>query len=395
MNRWRTWIEINQDHFDHNISQYKRIIGLRNLSIVVKANAYGHGLANIAQLAQNNSTVHSFCVATIREALEIRKIGATKPILILSVLDSDPTDILNKNIAVVVYDLDQAQYLQSIAKRHNAILPVHIKIDTGLSRLGIEPEITLSFIHIIQKMPNLEIEGIYSHCAESHKKDNAFTLKQRDLFHSAVKHLKAKNISIPLIHFANSAATTSLDLSFCNFFRIGIGAYGLWPGPENKKITQQKYPWFNLKPILTWKTSIRALRNISKGSFIGYDRTHRATQDMRIAILPIGYYDGYDFRLFNKGSVLINGVHAPIIGRISMNLCSIDISHIPSAQINDKVILMGPYPQLSPAELGKVAGNSNVREMTTKINTEIPRLIKTEKKSEHQKELFFTLENRC
>ena len=375
MTTMRTWIEINQDHFNHNISQYKKVIGNRNLSIVIKANAYGHSITHIAQLAEGNPDVHSFCVATIDEALSIRAIGAAKPILITSVLDGDPSSIINKNVSLAIYDAESARFLQSIGAKHNAIFPVHIKVDTGLSRLGIAPERARDYIRLIQSMPNLSIQGIYSHCAESNKAENSFTLQQRDLFQAVIEQLLKEGLQFPFIHFANSAATTSLDLPFCNLFRVGVGIFGLWPSLDNKLITQEKYPWFDLKPILTWKTTVRSIKEVSAGSFIGYDRTFQAKTNMCIAAIPVGYYDGYDFRLFNKASVIINGMHAPIVGRVSMNMSTIDVSHIPNIHIGNEAILMGPYSHIHPYELGLLAGNPNVREMTTKINASIARII--------------------
>jgi alanine racemase len=375
MNNIRTWIEIDNHHFNHNVSQYKKIIGPRNLSLVIKANAYGHGIDQLAQLGEYNSNVHSFCVATVQEAIIARKAGAKKPILVMGLLDQGISRIINKNIALTIYDYESAQYVQSIAAQNNAIMPVHIKIDTGLSRLGMTVENAPQFITYVRSLPNIEIQGIYSHCAESHKKENAFTLAQQSLFLSLIKGLLADGFKFPYIHFANSAATSSLDLPFCNLFRIGIGALGLWPSQENKTITEKRYPGFILKPILTWKTRIIAIKPITKNSFIGYDRTFQAPHDMRIALLPIGYYDGYDFRLYNKGSVLIHGISAPIIGRISMNMASVDITHIPQVQLNDEVRLMGEKPIIHPYTLGQLAGNPNIREMITKLSPTIYRKI--------------------
>lgn len=375
MNSMRTWIEIDQNYFNHNVSQYKRIIRNRNFSLVIKANAYGHSIEKMALLGERNPDVHSFCVATLQEALAIRKTNAQKPILIISVLDGDPSCIIDKNVALTVYDYQSAQYMQSVAAKQNAIIPVHIKVDTGLSRLGIAAEDVPEFISYLRGLPNLKLEGIYSHCAESHKKENDFTLKQLSLFKLLVQDIQKKGEQFPYIHFANSAATSSLDLTFCNLFRIGIGALGLWPSQENKAITQKNHPGFELKPILTWKTHIRALKMVKINSFIGYDRTFQAPHDMRIAILPIGYCDGYDFRLYNKGFVLIRGIPAPIVGRISMNMTTVDVSHIPSAQLNDEVSLMGAHPDIHPYTLGQLAGNPNIREMITKLNPDISRII--------------------
>ena len=374
MHTARTWIEINHAHLDHNIHQYKKVIGKRKLLVVVKANAYGHGITQIATLCEHNPEIYALGVATSTEALLLPKIGITKPILILSLLEPEVAPLLNKNIHLPVYDLEGARFLQAIGTQQNSIIPVHIKIDTGLSRLGILPENALATIHTIQKMPHLSLQGVYSHFAESHT-SSSFTHEQATLFQQTVAHLAQKGISFPFVHCANSAATTTLELPFCTLFRVGIGTFGLWPSAETQEITHKKYPWFALKPILSWKTRIRAIKTVSAGNTIGYDRAYRARKEMRIAILPIGYADGYDFRLFNKSSVIIRGKPAPIIGRISMNMCTIDISHMPDVQINDEVLLMGSQKLIHPAHLGQLAGNPNVREMTTKINPTIERLI--------------------
>lgn len=375
MNSMRMWIEIDADAFNHNISQYKSIIGQGNISLVVKANAYGHGIVPLTQLAERNSNVYSFCVASIREALIIRNSGARKPILVMGLLDENPSQIIDINTAVTVYDYESAQYIQSIAAKHTTIISVHIKIDTGLSRLGVWYKNTLDFLKYVTTLPNLRIEGMYSHCAESNNKDNGFTLLQRNRFKRVIDTVHTAGFSFPFIHFANSAAATSLDLPFCNLFRIGIGALGLWPSLDNKVKTQKRYPSFSLQPILTWKTRICTIKIIKKGNYIGYDRTFQAPHTMRIALLPAGYYDGYDFRLYNKGSVLIHGIPAPIVGRISMNMTSIDITHIPHAKCNDEVLLMGVHPAIHPYTLGKQAGNPNIREIITKIHPDISRKI--------------------
>lgn len=371
----RTWIEINQANFAHNIAQYKKIIGNGNLSVVIKANAYGHGLTLLGQLAQENRNIHSLCIATIDEALALRSAGITKPIIMPSVLEGDPRDVINQNVQLTVYDYQTLCLLNQIGEAHNFIFPVHIKIDTGLSRLGILPDKAVSFVQKAQNLNNIKVVGLYSHCAESQKEDQSFTLQQKRIFEAVVEEVKKNCASIQYIHFANSSATANLDLPFCNLFRIGVGAFGLWPSPASKAKTLELHPWFSLKPILTWKTTIRHIRHVQAGSFIGYDRTFQAKKDMRIAILPIGYYDGYDFRLFNSGSVLLHGQYAPIIGRVSMNMCSIDVTHIPEAKIDDELILMGPHERVHPYQLGLLIGNPNVREITTKINPEIQRAL--------------------
>lgn len=376
MNRKRTWIEINPVSFHHNVATYKKIIGTNALAIVIKANAYGHGMYEIAQLAETMPAIDMLCVATLSDAIVLRAKGIHKKILVLStIFDADPEEIVHHNIVCSVYDRETVHHLNNLGKKHNFRFPIHLKIDTGLSRLGIALEEALPLIHETVSLSHLALEGIYSHFTESHKQDQSFTLEQVERFTLLIDQLQAAGVTIPYIHLANSAGTTSLDLPFCNLSRIGVGVYGFWPSADNKEITQKKYPGVELTPIATWKTHIISIKQVKKGSFIGYDRAFQAPHDMRIAILPIGYYDGYDFRLFNKASVIVQGAYAPIVGRISMNVCTIDITAITSATLYDEVILMGPYPQVHPAELGLLAGNPNVREITTKINAAIERVI--------------------
>ncbi len=370
-----TWIEIKKSSFEHNITQYKRVIGSRNLAVVVKANAYGHGMLQIASLAQKNPLIDWFCVASVSEALELRTNNISKPILVFSIIDVNPIETIGKQIDLTILDYKTATQLNELGKTHNYLFPVHIKIDTGLARFGINFAQAIQFIKAIKQLPNISIRGIYSHFAESQKKDQSFTNQQVLRFKSIVNALQDLQITISYTHLANSAATTTLDLSFCNLFRVGLGIYGLWPSLDTKMITQQIYPDLELIPILEWKSRILTVKHVPTGDTIGYDRSFQAKRDMRIATIPIGYYDGYDFRLANRSYVLIRNQHAPVIGRIAMNITTVDISAITAAQPGDEVILMGPYTGIHPQELASFTGDHNVREIVTKINHRIPRLI--------------------
>jgi alanine racemase len=372
MNSPRTWIELDSSAFDHNIAQYKKVIQDRFLAVVVKANAYGHGMIEVSQLAQKNPSIHMLCVAALSEALILRSNGITKPILVLSTIDDDIDQIAHNNMHIAVFNKSMVDQLNSMGRKNGTLIPVHLKIDTGLSRLGVTPEHAQELLDHIATLSNISLVGIYSHFAESSNSDQSYTLTQVERFKKLLAKIKPK---VPYIHLANSAGTSSLDLPFCTMFRVGCGIYGAWPSPANKKITQERYPDFTLKPILTWKTRINCINTIAAGSPIGYDRTFIATRDTTIATLPIGYYDGYDFRLFNQGSVFVNGSYAPIIGRISMNVMTIDITDIANAKEGDTVTLIGPQPPIDAYSLGMLAGNPNVREILTKINAVIPRKI--------------------
>lgn len=371
-----SWLEISKNAFEQNVSQYKKIIGQHNmLAPVIKSNAYGHGMLEIATLCQNNQDVDWLCVATLEEALLLNNHGISKPILILSTINADPVQAINKNICFTLYDWQTALQLHTIAKTHNTQFKVHIKIDTGLSRLGLQPHNIEPFLDALLDLPGIHIEGIFSHCAESQKEDNAFTLHQIKQFNEVVTLCATKKIPLLYKHIANSAATTAYDLNTCNFFRVGAGIYGLWPSYHNKMVTQQRHNSFNLSPILTWKARIIHIKEKNAQEFIGYDRTAHTTHPMRIAVIPIGYYDGYDRRFSNQGYVMIDNHYAPIIGRVSMNLTTIDITHLPQVSLGHVVTILANKPHITCYNLAERMHTENTRETLTRISAHLPRII--------------------
>jgi alanine racemase len=387
---YATWIEINQHAFEHNVSQFRQILGTAQLGIVIKANAYGHGMLTIAQMAEHNPQVNWYCVAQLSEALTLREHHFKKSILVMGHIDRPIETAIKKNIDLTLFQYEMAEELEALGRAHDYVFNVHIKIDSGLARLGIAPEDAIEFIKKIETCSYIKINGIYSHFAESQNKDQTYTIQQTNTFKAVVDAVQELKIKVPLIHLANSASAETTSLPFCNMVRIGAGIYGLWSSPEVQARSHLKFPEFSLKPILCWKARIMHIKTVPAHSYIGYDRTYYATKDMRIASLAIGYYDGYDFRLFNKASAIIRNEYAPVVGRISMNISSLDITHIPQAKEGDEVILMGNYPQIHPYELGMLAGNPNVREITTKINAAIPRVIINELQLHNQDNFLYT-----
>ena len=371
-----TWVEISKSAFDHNASQFKHLIGENNhLAFILKANGYGHGQQEIAQLAQQNPNISWLGVANLSDAITLRKASITKSILVTSCIDVDPQVAFKNNIDLAVFDMETAQKLNDIALAENQQFYVHIKFDTGLSRLGFSIEDATATLHTLFQLPGIVIRGIYSHFAESYKSKKEYTFTQMQRFDEILQLVKNTSRRIEYVHLANTAGTLSLSLPQCNLFRIGIGLYGYWSSPDFKQEIVKKYPDFSLKGTLTWKTKINSLKWLHPGTYVGYDRTYTTPRKTLIATIPIGYYDGYDFRLFNRSYVYIKGNYAPVIGRISMNLCTIDVTDIPGISLKEEVILMGDYEKINPYELGITAGNPNVREMTTKINPLIPRII--------------------
>lgn len=373
-----SWVEIDKEALEHNIRAYKTIVGPATLAPVIKSNAYGHGMELLAKLCDQNDLVDYLCVVSLHEALQLRALGIKKPLLVVSIIDGDLTQAVEQNIDLVAYDLDIVRALDNIGQRLNKKAHVHIKVDTGLSRLGFHHHNAFQFITQVAELPNISITGIFTHFADSESADQTFCNHQLAQFNALIQQLAIQGTIAPLRHTACSAAITANIPSHCNFVRLGIGLYGLWPSPENKQLTQQQHPSFSLQPVLTWQTRIIQIKDIPAESYIGYDRTHQVQRASRIAILPIGYWDGYDRRLSNKGKVLINNQLAPVLGRIAMNLTIVDITGL-SVSMEHDVTLLGNHPGLTAEDIAHQCNTINY-EVVTRINPLLPRQIKGLKK---------------
>ncbi len=369
-----TWIEINKTALKHNFSTYKQFIGPQQLGVVVKSNAYGHGILEVARVAQESTHVDWLFTATLSEALLLRANGITKPILVIYFIDEDPAKLIAYNIATMVSDLATLYELNALGIAQGVPCRVHIKIDSGMSRFGFLPDETVSIIHHARTLPGIYLEGIYSHLAQAANIDQSFNREQEETFAGVILALKQEKIDIPYAHLGNSAGSTALAMPYTNLVRIGLGAYGWWPSASNKEITQNAMPNFALQPVLTFKSKIFQLRTIAADRFVGYDRTYKTTKPTTIAVLPVGYFDGYDRRLSSKGILLIRGQYAPVIGIIAMTTTLVDVTHIPEAQVGDEVILMGDYEKITPTQLANVVGSFNPREILTRLNPLIPRI---------------------
>ena len=369
-----TWVEISRGALEHNLSQFKKIIGEGILAPVIKGNAYGHGLDLVGHVCEQSPHVGWLCVAMLSEALTLRKAGITKPILVLVCLDDDAQKAIEHDIDILVCDSKTAQLLDASAKKLNKKSTIHIQIDTGMSRFGFFPEEVISHVEQIAKLQHTNIRGIATHFAESHAHNQQFTQQQVNLFNTVIAKLKKKGITIAYKHACNSTATLRFNSPTGNFFRIGIGTYGYWSSDYIQKMITQKLPNFILKPVLAWKTRILSLKTVPTGTFIGYDKAYKAQQQTVLATLPVGYGDGYNHRLYDKAPVLVNGTLAPIVGKIGMNVIMIDVSAVPNPHIGDEVTLVGDHPGIRADDLAALE-SKNSREVTTKIAASIKRIL--------------------
>jgi alanine racemase len=331
-----TWMEIDLAALKHNLSYVKKAVG-SNVSILapVKANGYGHGIVQVSRTFVDCG-VDYLGVGNLDEALLLRRSGITKtPLLILGlVLPEAISAIIKNNITQTVGDMNLAYHMNRCAGKLNRCLNVHIKIDTGMGRIGIWHKDAMDFIREISKMKNLNIEGIYSHLSSADD-NNAVTNKQIEDFMSLIKKVEQAGIAIHYRHIANSMAMINYKNSHMNFIRPGIILYGLSP---KKGFLDEK---IQLRPVMRIKSRIVFLKNVFPGRLIGYGGTFKIKHNTTIATVPIGYGDGLNRKLSNKGYVLIKGHRAPIVGRICMDQIMVDIGAIDGVKLGDEVIIIG------------------------------------------------------
>lgn len=374
----RTWVSLSKDAFAHNFACFAKIVGSRvKIALVVKSNAYGHGLLPISMMSNEYDAIYSLCTAMTSEAIFLRQHGICKPILSLGIIDNDLSDIILHNIDVLVSDTLLLDKLNAVASRLKKICNVHIKVDTGLCRLGVLPDNALSLIMYAKSLPHINVDGICSHFAQAAAVDQSYTKYQYDSFMTLLAQLKSKNIDIPYRHITNTASSTTYDLSSMNMIRTGAGIYGLLPSESHRDRTLKLYPFYDIEPVLRWHTRIFHIRRVPGGTSIGYDRTFTTQQESTIALLPVGYSDGYDKRLSNQAVVYVPRVNSyvKVIGRIAMNVTTIDVSSIPDIQPNEEILLVGPQKEINASYLAQLTGSCNPREITLGINPAIERII--------------------
>ena len=364
----RTWCDVSLDNLKHNIEQIKgKLSDNVKLCGIVKANAYGHGVEEIV-LNLVEQGVDYLAVAFIDEAVEIRLCGFNQPILILGNTPKDTADqVVEYNVTASVYNKETAQIISNEAVKQNKIAKIHIKIDTGMSRIGFLPtDESIAEIMEVSKLPNIEIEGIFTHFACSDAEEEAATLKQYDKFMWIVGELEKQGLYIPVKHCCNSAAIVKYPNMHLDMVRAGIILYGMYPSDIDYDI--------DLKPLMNFKTSVINVKTIEAGQSISYGATFTAKDTMKIATIAVGYADGYSRLLSNCGRVLVNGQFADIVGRICMDQCMIDVTNVHNINIGDEVILFGADENetLPIEELAVKLGTINY-ELPCIINNRVPR----------------------
>lgn len=374
MKKQRTWIEVNRSDLIHNVRTLKAISGDKIFCPAVKANAYGHGLVETAPHILSGGA-DWLAADALFEARKLKESGIKAPIYIMGyVLKDELSEACESGFRFVVYNKETIEELGGIGKPAN----IHLKIETGNNRQGISIKDLPMFAELLKKFPFINVEGIATHFADiEDTTDHSYAEFQFRNFDNAIKILEERGIKPKYKHCSNTAALILFPHTHFNFVRTGIGVYGMWPSNETY-VSAVKVGKSNieLRPAMTWKTIIAQIKNLSVGEYVGYGCTYKTTHETRIAILPIGYYDGYDRHLSNNAFVLINGKRAPVRGRICMNMIMVDVTHIPEAEVGGEVVLLGKQgdEEVSAELMAGWIGTINY-EVTTRINERIPRVI--------------------
>jgi alanine racemase len=356
-----TWAEVDLDAIAHNARGLKERAGQETeLMAVVKANAYGHGAVPVAKTALENGASRLAVNRTL-EGVELRQAGLTSPILILGYSPpSEAETIVRWDLTPTVTTVEGALALSAMSDRQGKVTPIHVKVDTGMGRFGLLPDEVLPFVRRIAELPGLKLEGLFTHFAVADLADKTYTCRQFGLYTQVVRQLEDAGFTIPLKHVANSATNLDRPEMHLNMVRCGIALYGLRPSDEVE-------PAILLKPAMALKSRVARVRTLPPGSSISYGCTYTTTRPTPVALVPVGYGDGYHRILSNKGSVLIGGKRAPIVGRVCMDQFVVDVTGIDGVRQDDEVVVFGRQrgEEISAEEVATLAGTINYEVVTS------------------------------
>lgn len=366
-----TVAEVDLAALRFNLKQVRELTkGQAEILAVVKANAYGHGAVPVVQELYS-AGVRIFGVASVEEGVELRRSGVSLPILVLGGIHGrELEEVIQNGLTPVLFDLDTARALDAEAGKAQKYFPVHVKIDTGMNRLGVPWREWGQTIDLFRSLKNLRVEGLMSHlsAAESEQpRDQAFTEEQIRRFQVCLNHARQVGIQPRYVHLANSAAMLLWERVLFNLVRPGLMLYGVHPSAA----LQGRLP---LRPAMRWKTEILFLKRVPAGDPVSYGRTYSCERDALIATLPVGYADGYSRRLSNRAEVLIRGRRAKVVGAVCMDLAMVDVSEIPGVRVGDEAVLLGKQEseEISASEMAGWAGTIPY-EVLCAIGKRVPR----------------------
>ena len=356
--RERVIAEINVGNLKHNLNEVRKCVNSNSkIMVIVKANAYGHGIAQISKYLDDFG-VDCFGVAIMSEAIELRKNGIIKPILILGYFEqSRVKEMLKNDIAQTIFKYEDAEFISDEAKKVGICAKIHIKIDTGMNRIGFKcRDEIIEQIKKIYELPNIIVEGIYTHLANADSKDKKATFEQIQIYEKLISKLENIDINVENKHVLNSAGVIDLGEKYSmDCVRPGIMIYGVYP---SDKVCRQNV---DLKPVMSLKSKVVFIKDVNSGECVSYGGVFVTNRETKVATIPVGYADGYNRKLTNKGRVLINGEYANIIGRICMDQFMVDITDIEDVNVGDEVVLFGEQKdrKITTTEIANICDTIN------------------------------------
>lgn len=368
---YRIYAGIDLDALKYNVEGIKRCKAESAMLMgVIKANAYGHG-AKVFAHELDRMGFDWFAVATVDEGIELRRDGIEQPILVLGyTCEAQYPDMVQWEITPTIYSLDMAKAFDAAAAKAGKVANIHIKIDTGMSRIGFLPgEESLDEIEKIHELRHLRIQGMFTHFACADMRDKTHVGHQIEKFHQMIDGVRQREIPVEIFHCSNSASIMELPSEHMNLVRAGIILYGLYPSNE---MEEKRLP---LKPVMSLYSHIVHVKEVPEGVTVGYGATYVTGRPTRIATVPVGYADGYPRSLSNRASVLLHGRRAPIIGRVCMDQFMVDVTDMPQVSVGDVVTLVGQDGEeiLSVEEISEMAGSFNY-EFVCDVSRRVPRV---------------------
>lgn len=356
---------VNLGAISQNIANIRKRIGnKRNLMAVVKADGYGHGAVEVSRTVLEKGA-DCLGVALPEEGQILRRARIDAPILVLGPIQPDEAyKVVDSILDQTVCSLELAEALDQEARKASVYVNVHVKVDTGMGRIGVKPHEVSAFTHKIQTFKNLRLTGMFTHFASADEADKTFSKRQIEVFDQVVREMELSGIQIPQKHMANSAAVLDLPDSYYDLVRPGIMIYGLYPSNEVSRSIE-------LRPAMTFKTRTSFIKTVPSGTPISYGRTFVTHKETRVATLPVGYADGYSRLLSGRAEVLINGHRAPLIGRVCMDMCMINVTQAGEVESGDEVILFGEEPSVD--EIAAKVGTINY-EIVCAVGKRVPRI---------------------
>ncbi len=333
-----TFVSVDLNALAQNLAHVRRLAPRSEVLAVVKANAYGHGALELTRTLQHLA-VHRFGVATVDEGIALRQAGIHDPILVMgATVPAQFAELVAQRLTPVLYRTDLIPAFAAHVRSGSSPYPVHVKVETGMGRLGVSPHEVLDLLERTEFRAALRLEGLMTHLADADNREKDHTQSQLARFQSALDRLQQRGLTIPLVHAANSAGIIKYPTSLYSLVRPGIMLYGY-------HTLSTDTPTPELRPILSWKATIAHLHSIQVGDSVSYNRTFIAARRSKIAVLPVGYADGYNRLLSNRGVVLIGGQRAPVVGRVCMDMTMVDVTDVPGVQIGQEAILIGQQGQ--------------------------------------------------